>query len=110
MSGPASRRARSPDRLPAMTAGPSPQITEDPRFPEVFGEALKKQNLPPELGEPVRRLVAGEADPRTFLCCDSGCHPCVKDYLRAAEHVLKRLARPVDAAPARPWWAFWRRG
>lgn len=92
-----------------MTPGPSPQITQDPRFETVLAKALAKHGVPSELDESVRRLVTGAADPRTFVCCDSGCSPCMKDYLRAAEQVITKLNQP-EGQGSRPWWAFWRRG
>lgn len=88
--------------------GPRADIVEDPRFEEVFRGALEKNGLPEVMGEPVRRLVTGTADPRGFVCCDSGCIPCVKDYLRAAEAVLKQL--PAAPPPKRRLWPFGRRG
>ena len=93
-----------------MPTGPDPAHLTDPRFEQVFLKALKRQGLAPQLGEPVRQLVGGTADPRQFVCCDTGCMPCVKDYLRAAEEVLRTLGEPGGGAAAkRPWWAFWRR-
>lgn len=76
-------------------AGPHPTIVEHPRFQATFQEALARHGLADYMGEPVKRLLTGEADPRTFQCCDTGCRPCMKDYLRAAEMVLTRLARPA---------------
>jgi len=87
--------------------GPRAEIVDDPRFDEVFRKALEKNGLAEVMGEPVRRLVTGTADPRGFVCCDTGCIPCVKDYLRAAETVLREL--PAGPAPRRRRWPFGRR-
>ena len=87
-----------------MNAGPSPDLAEDPRFEEVFAAALKQHGLPAYLAEPVRRLVLGAADPRSFVCCSSGCTPCVKDYMSAAEVVLASLAKPARQRKRR--WLF----
>lgn len=90
-------------------AGPRPQIVDHPRFEEVLAAALKKQGLPEVMGESVRKLVTGTADPRSFVCCDTGCVPCVKDYLRAAEQVLKALPDDGEAPRRRRLWPFGRR-
>ncbi len=90
-----------------MTNGPRENIIHHPRFERVFQKALRKQGLPEMLGDSVRRLVQGTADPRSFVCCNSGCVPCVKDYLRAAEEVLKEL--PEEAPPRRRFWPFGRK-
>ena len=74
----------------------SPQHLDDPRFPALLEEALAKNGLHPSMhGEMVSKLVAGEADPRQYVCCNSGCVPCSKDYLRAAEMLLKKLGTPA---------------
>jgi len=91
-----------------MENGPRAGIVKHPRYEEVLERALKKQGLPVVMGEPVRQLVTGTADPRSFSCCNSGCIPCVKDYLRAAEIVLTEL--PEDEKPKRRFWPFSRRG
>lgn len=91
-----------------MADGPRPEIEQHPRFAEVLSRALARQGLSEALGESVRRLVTGRTDPRSFQCCDTGCTPCVKDYLRAAEQVLREL--PAEAPPERRWrWPFSRR-
>jgi predicted RNA-binding Zn ribbon-like protein len=90
-----------------MPTGPRLDIVEHPRFEQVLADALQKQGLHPAMAESVRKLVTGTADPRTFVCCDSGCTPCVKDYLRAAENVLKKLSD--DAPKKRRLWPFGRR-
>lgn len=87
-----------------MAPGPSPSILEDARFEDVFRKALADHGLSEGFAEPVRRLVTGTADPRTFVCCDSGCTPCAKDYLGAAEAVLKKLSKPEK--PRRRRWFF----
>ena len=75
---------------------PSTDHKNDPRFPELLAEALEKNGLYPQLhAEMVEKLVTGEADPRQYVCCNSGCIPCSKDYLRAAEMMLKKLAKPA---------------
>jgi len=91
-----------------MAGGPHPEILQHPRFEEVFARALAKQGLPHQMGEIVKRLVSGQSDPRSFQCCNTGCMPCVKDYLRAAEQILREL--PRDQPPKRRWrWPFTRR-
>jgi len=94
-----------------MPLGPSADHVKDPRYDDALAKALTKHGLGPQLGQPVHKLVTGTADPRQFVCCNSGCIPCVKDYLRAAEQVLVALDKPLpDQGAGRPWWAFWRRG
>lgn len=96
-----------------MPIGPDPAHADDPRLPELLRVALAKHAIPPELADPVRKLVTGQASPLEFRCCDSGCIPCNKDYMRAAEKVLVALAEgPAKGrrgGSARPWWAFWRK-
>lgn len=84
-----------------MATGPSPALLEDPRFDDAITTAAQRQGLTPEFEESIRQLVGGSADPSSFGCCNSGCRPCSKDFLRAAEEVLNILAEP----PAKPaWW------
>ena len=91
-----------------MPTGPCPELLDDPRFDEVLAGALASHGLVRQFGEPVRQLVSGAADPRTFVCCNTGCTPCQKDYLGAAEKVLVELCKPAGDGRGR-WWAFWRR-
>lgn len=84
-----------------MATGPSPALLEDPRFDDAIATAAIRQGLTPEFHESVCQLVCGNADPRSFGCCNSGCRPCSKDFLRAAEEVLKALAEPPVSPP---WW------
>jgi hypothetical protein len=96
-----------------MPIGPDPAHADDPRLPQLLAAALRSQAIPPELSDPVMKLITGNASPLEFRCCDSGCMPCNKDYMRAAEKVLVKLADgPVGgrAAKSKPWWAFWRKG
>lgn len=90
-----------------MPTGPSPDHVNDPRFEVILANALAKNGLDAYLGDRVRMLVTGKADPRAFQCCNSGCTPCVKDYLRAAETVLQSLDAPVRAAGKRRWYLLW---
>lgn len=95
-----------------MPTGPDADHEHDPRLPALMEAGLRKQGIPPELKESVRRLVLGLASPLEFPCCNTGCMPCNKDYLRAAEYVLVGLADgPVTGRPGkpRPWWAIWRK-
>ena len=94
-----------------MANGPREDIVDHPRFEEVLQKALRKQGLHEVLGESVRRLVTGKADPAGFVCCNSGCVPCVKDYLRAAEMVLRELPeeQPVRRGALGRLWPFSRR-
>jgi hypothetical protein len=85
-----------------MVDGPSPALLKDPRFEAVVTKAAKRQGLSGTYVDTVRQLVCGSADPRSFPCCDTGCQPCSKDFLRAAEEVLKTLHNP--ATVNLPWW------
>jgi hypothetical protein len=94
------RADRRHDRLPGMGSGPRESIVDHPRFGEVLEKALRKNGLHQVMAESVRRLVTGKADPAGFVCCNSGCVPCVKDSLRAAEMVLNELPEDQDQQPA----------
>ena len=87
-----------------MPAGPSIELAKDPRFEQVFEDALRRHGLPDYLADPVRKLVLGQVDPHAFVCCGSGCTPCVKDYLGAAESILTKLEKP--ARRKRRWLFF----
>ena len=76
---------------PQKTA-PRAHLAKDPRFRSLLAKALARHGMEDWFAEPVERLVTGETDPRSVQCCNSGCHPCAKDYLGAAEDVLKGLA------------------
>jgi hypothetical protein len=82
---------------------PRAHLLQDPRLPGLLATALQKHGMDEFLGDAVVALVTGATDPRTMICCDTGCHPCAKDYLGAAEYVLKGLTRP------RRRLLFWRR-
>ncbi|GJM20890.1 MAG: hypothetical protein DHS20C15_08050 [Planctomycetota bacterium] len=86
---------RDPDpsaTSPPVTPPASP--TQHPQFDEILEKALSKHALDARLhGDTIRRLVSGDADPRSFVCCNSGCVPCSKDFLRAAEEVLVRVRK-----------------
>jgi hypothetical protein len=82
---------KPPFRVPA--AGPRAHLLQDPRLKEAVARALRKFGMEDYFGSAVVKLVTGETDPRTVMCCNTGCHPCAKDYLGAAEFVLKELAR-----------------
>jgi hypothetical protein len=86
-----------------MATGPSPDLLNDPRFEAAVAKASKRQGLAPAYQDQVRQLVSGQADPHNFPCCNSGCRPCSKDYMRAAVEVIKVLDQP----PAKP--SLWRR-
>ena len=92
-----------------MPTGPSPEIAKHPRFEEVLKKACRKQGLDDYLTDPVRKLVTGTADPTSFQCCNSGCTPCVKDYLRAAESVLTSLGPTLEGRRRRRWYLLWLR-
>lgn len=84
---------------------PDARHADDPRLPELLEKALAKNGLHPQLHtDMVRKLVLGQADPRQYVCCNSGCVPCSKDYLRAAEQVLGKLGKP--AKRKRRWGIF----
>ena len=79
---------------PAPTpSAPRAHLLTDPRLREVLDRAMRKHGLEDYFEHAVLKLVSGETDPRSLQCCDSGCHPCAKDYLGAAEHVLKSLTQ-----------------
>ncbi len=76
--------------MPA-TPAPRAHLLQHPRFKESLARALKKHGLESYFGYAVVKIVTGETDPSTVICCNSGCHPCAKDYLGAAEETLKGL-------------------
>ncbi len=78
---------------PAKSPPPRAHLTADPRFRSVLQGAMKKYNLEDYFGQAVVKLVTGETDPRTLVCCNTGCRPCARDYLGAAETVLRELSR-----------------
>jgi len=98
-------------RLRFMTNGPRENIIHHPHFDEVLKKAMQKNNLHVTLADSVQRLVCGQADPKNYVCCDSGCVPCVKDYLRAAETVLKELPEepPTRSGLLSRIWPFSRK-
>jgi hypothetical protein len=80
---------------PAPPSGaPRAHLLADPRWREVLQKAMSRHGLEDWFEDAVTRIVTGETDPRTVVCCDSGCHPCAKDYLGAAEQVVRTLTRP----------------
>ena len=78
---------------PAGSTAPRAHLLADPRLPEVLSRALRKFGMEEYFGYAVVKLVTGETDPRSVICCNTGCHPCAKDYLGASEFVLKELRR-----------------
>ena len=78
---------------PKAATAPRAHLLQDPRLPEVLARALRKYNMEEYFGYAVTKLVTGETDSRTVMCCNTGCHPCAKDYLGASEFVLKELSR-----------------
>ncbi|HVQ25422.1 MAG TPA: hypothetical protein VMV01_09590 [Planctomycetota bacterium] len=91
---------RTTSTVPALTAAsssaskaPRAELLQDPRLPEVLARALRKFGMEEYFGYAVVKLVTGETDPRSVMCCNTGCHPCAKDYLGASEFVLKELRR-----------------
>lgn len=77
----------------ATSTAPRAHLLKDPRLPELLAKALRKYNMENYFGHAVTKLVTGETDPRSVICCNTGCHPCAKDYLGASEFVLKELNR-----------------
>jgi len=77
----------------AAPSAPRAHLLQDPRFAEVLAKALRKFGMEEYFGHAVVKLVTGETDPRSVICCNTGCHPCAKDYLGASEFVLKELSR-----------------
>ena len=89
----------------AVTPPASP--TQHPQFEQILNKAMSKHALEPRIhGDTIRRLVSGEADPRSFVCCNSGCMPCSKDFLRAAEEVLVRVRKAGDGAKRKKRFLF----
>ncbi len=76
--------------MPATTP-PRAHLVQDPRFKECLARSLKKHGLEDYFSYAVIKLVTGETDPRNVTCCNSGCHPCAKDYLGAAQDTLDGL-------------------
>lgn len=100
MKGP----APTPTKL---TVTPPVSPTQHPQFPEILEKALSKHALDARIhGDTIRRLVSGEADPRSFVCCNSGCMPCSKDFLRAAEEVLVRVRKAGAGAKRKKRFLF----
>lgn len=88
-----------------MTPPSSP--TDHPQYAQILEKALARHALHPDMhGETIRRLVAGETDPRAFVCCNSGCVPCSKDYLRAAEEVLTKVRKAGDGTKRKKRFLF----
>jgi hypothetical protein len=83
---------------------PRAHLLDDPGLRDALDRAMRKYGLEDWFEHAVLQLVTGETDPRTLQCCDSGCHPCAKDYLGAAEMVLNSLTRPNKKR-----WMFWKR-
>jgi hypothetical protein len=77
----------------ASSTAPRAHLVKDPRFPQVLATALRKHGMEDYFGYAVIKLVTGETDERTVICCNTGCHPCAKDYLGASQYVLKELTR-----------------
>jgi hypothetical protein len=82
----------TPAKAPAAPP-PRAHLVTDPRFRGVLNSAMKKYHLEEYFEHSVVKLVTGETDPRTLVCCSTGCRPCAKDYLGAAETVLRELAK-----------------
>ena len=80
--------------------GPRAHLLQDPRLKDALARALRKFGMEDYFGSAVVKLVTGETDPRTVMCCNTGCHPCAKDYLGAAEDTLKGLQE------RKRWWPF----
>jgi hypothetical protein len=78
---------------PAKTPPPRAHLAADPRFRKVLAGAMKKYKLEDYFEHAVVKLVTGETDPRTLVCCNTGCRPCAKDYLGAADTVLRELSK-----------------
>jgi hypothetical protein len=78
---------------PAPATAPRAHLLADPRLPDLLKKALRKHGMEDWFEHAVVQLVSGETDPRSLMCCNSGCHPCAKDYLGAAEYVLSGLRR-----------------
>jgi hypothetical protein len=78
-----------------MTAArPDAALLSDPRLPKVLRGAMRKHSIPGYLDDQIRNLVAGKTDPRTYLCCHTGCDPCVQQILGCAATVLGKLGKP----------------
>jgi hypothetical protein len=78
--------------MAAPTTAPRAHLLADPRLPALLEKALAKHGMEDYFDHAVLQLVTGETDQRSLICCNTGCHPCAKDYLGAAEFVLAGLA------------------
>jgi len=87
--------------MPA-TKAPRAHLLQHPRFQEVLARSMRKHGLEDYFSFAVVKIVTGETDPRTVICCNTGCHPCAKDYLGAAEDTIKGLEEKK-----RRWWPLW---
>jgi hypothetical protein len=78
-----------------MPSAPAPRadLLKHPLFKDSLARAMKKHGLEDYFSHAVIKLVTGETDPRSVICCNTGCHPCAKDYLGAAEDTLKALQK-----------------
>lgn len=87
-----------------MPAAPPPRahLVQDPRFKECLAKAMKKHGLEDYFSYAVVKLVTGESDPRNVVCCNSGCHPCAKDYLGAARDTVEAL----ESGKKKRFWIF----
>jgi hypothetical protein len=92
-SGPAALAATVRPNPAAKPAPPRAHLLQDPRLRPLLGKAMRKYRLEEYFEHTVVRLVTGETDPRSLVCCNTGCRPCAKDYLGAADTVLRELAK-----------------
>lgn len=74
-----------------MSPGPDIALLQDPRLPQVLRKAMRKNGVPDFMEEQIKSLVSGQTDPRSVMCCHSGCKPCAQDLLRCAAAVITRL-------------------
>src|SRR5258705_2856935 len=73
-----SPRATSVAPMPS-TQAPRAHLLQHPRFKEVLARAMRKHGLEDYFSFAAVKIVTGETDPRTVICCNTCCHPCAKD-------------------------------
>jgi hypothetical protein len=90
-SGPSgAARPPAPAKKPP---APRAHLLQDPRLKPLLAKTMAKYRLEEYFEHTVVRLVTGETDPRSLVCCNTGCRPCAKDYLGCADTVLRELGK-----------------
>ena len=58
--------------MPTKTAPPRAHLLQHPKFRESLARAMRKHGLEDYFSFAVVKIVSGETDPRTVICCNSG--------------------------------------